>query len=95
MPARLRPDGGETHDFRGFAPLLRRIADKVEALLAEKGYDVYAMREKRADAGIEAVTPAKRNRKDLLRMTLKSTNGATSRMPVQQTQKPATRCPPI
>src|SRR5687768_15545180 len=56
--------GGEAHDINGFAPLLRMIADKIEALLADKGYDADAIREALAKAEIEAVIPTKRNRKD-------------------------------
>lgn len=40
------------------------IADEIEALLADKGYDADAIREELAKAGIEAVIPAKRNRKN-------------------------------
>jgi len=40
------------------------IADKIEALLADKGYDADAVREELTKAGIEAVIPAKRNRKN-------------------------------
>ena len=46
------------------APLLRMVADKIEALLADKGYDADAIREELAKAEIEAVIPAKRNRKN-------------------------------
>lgn len=56
--------GGQAHDVQGFAPLLRMIADRIEALLADKGYDADAIREELAQAGIEAVIPAKRNRKN-------------------------------
>lgn len=56
--------GGEAHDVKGFAPLLRMVADKIEALLADKGYDADAIREELAKAEIEAVIPAKRNRKN-------------------------------
>jgi transposase len=56
--------GGEAHDIKGFAPLMRMIADKIEALLADKGYDADAIREELAAAGVEAVIPAKRNRKN-------------------------------
>lgn len=42
---------------------MRMIADKIEALLADKGYDADAIREELAKAEIEAVIPAKRNRK--------------------------------
>lgn len=40
------------------------IADGIEALLADKGYDADAIREDLAKTGIEAVIPAKRNRKN-------------------------------
>ena len=40
------------------------VADKIEALLADKGYDADAIREELAKAEIEAVIPAKRNRKN-------------------------------
>lgn len=56
--------GGQAHDIQCFAPLLRMIADRIEALLADKGYDADAIREELAQAGIEAVIPAKRNRKN-------------------------------
>ena len=55
--------GGEAHDINGFAPLLRMIADKIEALLADKGYDADAVREELTKAGIEAVIPPKSNRR--------------------------------
>lgn len=58
------PTGGEAHDIKGFAPLLRMIADKIEALLADNGYDADTIPEELAAAEIEAVIPAKRNRKD-------------------------------
>lgn len=54
---------GQTHDVRGFGPLFRMLAERVEALLADKGYDADAIRQEIADAGVEAVTPAKSNRK--------------------------------
>jgi len=38
------------------------IADRIEALLADKGYDADAIREEIAKAEIEAVIPAKSNR---------------------------------
>lgn len=40
------------------------IADKIEALLADKGYDADAIREELATAEIEAVIPAKSNRRN-------------------------------
>jgi transposase len=39
------------------------IADRIDALLADKGYDADAIRQELADAEIEAVIPAKRNRR--------------------------------
>ena len=36
---------GEAHDIKGFAPLLRMIADRIDALLADKGYDADAVRD--------------------------------------------------
>lgn len=40
------------------------ITDKIEVLLADKGYDADAIGEELAKAGVEAVIPAKRNRKN-------------------------------
>jgi len=44
---------------------MRMIADRIDALLADKGYDADAIRQELADAEIEAVIPAKRNRLNL------------------------------
>ena len=41
---------------------MRMIDDRIEALLADKGYDTAAIREDLRKADIEAVIPAKRNR---------------------------------
>ena len=43
--------------------MFRMIADKIEALLADKGYDADAIREELAKAEVEAVIPAKTNRR--------------------------------
>lgn len=43
---------------------MRMIADRIEALLADKGYDADAIRAELAEAQIEAVIPAKRSRKN-------------------------------
>jgi len=48
----------------GFAPLFRMISDKIEAFLADRGYDADAIREEIAKAHVEAVIPAKSNRRD-------------------------------
>ena len=55
---------GQAHDVQGFGPLMRMIADRIDALLADKGYDADAIREELAGAEIEAVIPAKRNRRN-------------------------------
>ena len=55
---------GQTHDTQGFAPLFRMISDRIEAFLADKGYDADAIREEISSAKIEAVIPSKSNRRD-------------------------------
>jgi transposase len=55
---------GQAHDVQGFAPLFRMIGDKIEAFLADRGYDADAIREEIAKADIEAVIPAKSNRRN-------------------------------
>nr|WP_082835613.1 MULTISPECIES: IS5 family transposase [Erythrobacteraceae] len=54
---------GQAHDVQGFAPLFRMIGDRIEAFLADRGYDADAIREEIAGAGVEAVIPAKANRR--------------------------------
>ena len=54
---------GQAHDVQGFAPLFRMIGDRFEAFLADRGYDADAIREEIAAAGVEAVIPAKANRR--------------------------------
>jgi len=49
---------------QGFAPLFRMIGDKIEAFLADRGYDADAIREEIAKADVEAVIPAKSNRRN-------------------------------
>lgn len=39
------------------------IADRIEAILADKGYDADVIREEITEAGIEVVIPAKSNRR--------------------------------
>ena len=43
---------------------MRMVADGIDALLADKGYDADAIRQTLADAEIEAVIPAKSNRRN-------------------------------
>lgn len=49
--------------MQGFAPLFRMVGDRIEAFLADRGYDADAIREEIAAAGVEAVIPAKINRR--------------------------------
>ena len=55
---------GQAHDVQGFAPLFHMIGDRIEAFLADRGYDADAIREEIAAAGVEAVIPAKSNRRN-------------------------------
>ena len=48
--------------MQGFAPLFRMIEDRIEAFLADRGYDADAIRDEIGKAGVEAVIPAKSNR---------------------------------
>jgi hypothetical protein len=54
------------------------IADKIEALLADKGYDADAIREELTKADVEAVIPAKSNRREPIAHDRENTAGATS-----------------
>jgi transposase len=51
---------------QGFKPLFQMLAERVEALLADRGYDADAIRDTLANAGVEAVIPAKSNRRTLI-----------------------------
>lgn len=48
---------GQMHDVQGFAPLFRMIDDRIEAFLADRGYDADAIREEIAPAGVEGGNP--------------------------------------
>ena len=50
--------------MQGFAPLFRMKTDRIEAFLADRGYDADAIREESEAAGVEAVIPAKVNRRN-------------------------------
>lgn len=43
---------GQGHDVQGFAPLFRMIGDRIEAFLADRGYDADAIRKEIEAAGI-------------------------------------------
>ncbi|MCC2978257.1 transposase [Sphingomonas sp. PL-96] len=53
---------GQTHDTQGFAPLIRMIPDRLDAVLADMGYDADAVCDELASADIEAVISAKNKR---------------------------------
>ena len=55
---------GQAHDVRGFGPLMRMFTDRIDALLADKGYDADAIRQELTDTEIEAVIPAKSYRRN-------------------------------
>ena len=63
-PLGFVPTPGQAHDSQGLGPLFRMIADRIEALLADKGYDCNVIREELAKAEVEAVIPAKSNRRN-------------------------------
>lgn len=63
-PARFVLTPGQAHDVKGFRPLMRMVADRINALLADEGYDADAIREQLADAKVEAVIPAKTNHRN-------------------------------
>ena len=54
---------GQAHDVKGFGPLFGMLADRIKALLADKGYDADAIRQELAKADVEAVIPTKSNRR--------------------------------
>lgn len=56
--------GGEAHDIHGFGPLFRMITGRITALLADRGYDADAIRAEITVAGVQAVIPAKRGRRN-------------------------------
>jgi IS5 family transposase len=72
------------------------LAERVEALLADKGYDAGAIRDALANAGVEAVIPAKSNRRTPIPHDRQKYPLAQShRAPVQQTQELAARRHPV
>ncbi len=56
--------------MQGFAPLFRMIEDRIEAFLADRGYNADAIREEIEAAGVKAVIPAKVNRRNLIERLL-------------------------
>ena len=54
---------GQAHDRHGFGPLMLMVADRIAALLAEKGYDADVIRDELARSGVEAVILARSGRR--------------------------------
>jgi transposase len=54
---------GQAHDIKGFTTLLRMIGDKIDALLADKGYDADVVRQALSEMEVEAIIPSKSNHK--------------------------------
>lgn len=50
--------------MQGFGPLFRMIEDRIEAFLADRGYDADAIRQEIAAAGVDPVIPARSNRRN-------------------------------
>lgn len=56
---------GQAHDLEGADALLPQMIDEIQALLADKAYDVQArVLNLLAEAGVQAVIPPKSNRKE-------------------------------
>lgn len=45
LPLGFALTSGQAHDVQGFAPLFRMITDRIEAFLADRGYDADEIRE--------------------------------------------------
>ncbi len=55
--------GGEVHDWKVADKLIEKLSDKVENLVADKGYDSEAIRERARQAGMKPIIPRKSNSK--------------------------------
>lgn len=63
LPVAVTLSSGETSDFKGYEPLMDEPGPEPKVLIADKGYDSDAIREDLAERRVEAVIPARRNRK--------------------------------
>jgi len=61
---RLRADARTNARYPRLRAFVPDDSDRIEAFLADKGYDADAIREEIANANIEAVIPAKSNRRE-------------------------------
>lgn len=59
----FRPDTGASRRCEGVRAIVGMLAGRIEAPLANKGYDADVIRQEVAKADIEAVIPAKSNRR--------------------------------
>ena len=73
--------------MQGFGPLFRMLADLIEALLADRGYDADPIRDTLAKANVEAVIPAKRHRRS---RTCRMERARRRRSMTEQTSESAT-----
>lgn len=69
---------GQAHDVQGFGPLIRMIADRIDALLANKDCIADAIRQEMTDAEIKAVIPDRCNRIERLFSKLKNWRGVAT-----------------
>jgi IS5 family transposase len=72
------------------------ISDRIEAFLADKGYDADAIRDEIASAKVEAVIPSKSNRREPIpHDKAKIQMAQPDRTALQQAQELAARCDPL
>jgi transposase len=63
LPVAIVLSCGEASDMKGYAPVMDEPGPAPKVLIADKGYDSDAIINDLARRGVEAVIPAKRNRK--------------------------------
>jgi putative transposase len=61
-PVEVQLSGGQEADCQHFDQLLDALPPAVKAVVGDKGYDTNAVLARIAEAGAEAVVPAKKNR---------------------------------
>lgn len=62
-PVRLYLTAGQVSDFKGAEVLLKDLPEETCELLADRGYDSNAIREKLAELNIKPCIPPRKNRK--------------------------------
>jgi transposase len=63
LPIAVTLSSGETSDFKCYEPLMDEPGSEPKVMIADKGYDSDAIRDDLAERHVEAVIPARRNRK--------------------------------